>query len=108
MTDPASPGFRVQRQADAVSFDVVVVPRASRSRIVGLSAGRLKITLAAAPVDGEANQALCELLAKQLSVPKRAVQVQRGERSKLKTVQVTGLTVEDVLNRLPLTLADKS
>jgi uncharacterized protein (TIGR00251 family) len=108
MTAAANTGLRVQSQAGAVCFDVVVVPRASRSRVVGLHAGSLKVTLAAPPVDGEANQALCELLAKQLGVPKRAVQVQHGERSKHKTVQVTGLTVDEVLNRLPLAIADKS
>jgi hypothetical protein len=80
-----------------VSIDVVVVPRASRSRICGLHAGSLKVGLAAAPVEGEANRELCSVLAKALGVSKRSVQITRGEHSKHKTVWVTGVTVERVL-----------
>jgi uncharacterized protein (TIGR00251 family) len=81
----------VRDHADGVSFDVVVVPRASRSKVVGLHGTALKVTLAAAPVDGEANAELCALLAKALSVPKRSVRIVRGEHSKTKTVQVDGV-----------------
>lgn len=98
----ASPtaGFAIRSQPGAVCFDVVVVPRASRSKIVGLHANSLKVSLAAPPVDGEANQALCDLIAKLLGVPKRAVQIQRGERSKHKSVLVSGVTVEQVISLL--------
>jgi uncharacterized protein len=81
----------VHELADGVSFDVVVVPRASRSKVVGLHGTALKITLAAPPVDGEANAELCAVLAKALGVAKRAVRVVRGEHSKSKTVQVDGV-----------------
>ena len=81
-------------------FNVIVVPRASRSRVVGVHAGSLKVTLAAPPVDGEANAALCDLIAKQLGVPKRSVLIQRGAQSKNKTVQVMGVTVEEVMSLL--------
>jgi len=87
----------IRSASGAVSFDVVVVPRASRSRVAGLHAESLKVTLAAAPVDGEANRELCALIAKQLGVSKRAVRITRGEHSKHKTVQVTGVTIERVL-----------
>jgi uncharacterized protein len=80
----------------AVSFEVVVVPRASRSRVVGLHGDALKVTLAAPPVDGAANEALCETLAKALGVPKRAVQITHGAQSKTKTVQVDGVSEADV------------
>jgi uncharacterized protein (TIGR00251 family) len=83
-----------------VCFNVVVVPRASRSRIVGVHGDSLKVTLAAPPVDGEANAALCDLIAKLLGVPKRSVLIQRGAQSKHKTVQVTGVTVEQVMSLL--------
>ena len=98
----ASAGFAVRSAAGGVSFDVTVVPRASRSQVVGLHASTVKIALAAPPVDGEANQALCDLLAKVLGVPKRAVQIQRGARSKHKTVEVAGVTADDVFRSLGL------
>lgn len=100
--------FAVRAEAGGVCFDVVVVPRASRSQVVGVHAGSLKIALAAPPVDGEANAALCELLAKLLRVPKRSVQLQRGARSKHKTVSVEGVDVSEVLERLGLGDAAKS
>jgi uncharacterized protein len=75
----------------------VVVPRASRSRVVGLHDGRLKVTLAAPPVDGEANAELCATLAKALGVPKRAVRISHGEHNKHKTLRVEGVSVEQVL-----------
>jgi uncharacterized protein (TIGR00251 family) len=97
MSSSGSPGWSVRAEPEAVSFEVVVVPRASRSRIVGVHAGRLKVTLAAPPVDGEANAELCATLAKALAVPKRAVRITHGEQSKHKTVQVSGVTLERVL-----------
>jgi uncharacterized protein (TIGR00251 family) len=93
-SDPPRLAARVH--SDGVSFEVVVVPRASRSRIVGLHGRALKVTLAAAPVDGEANAELCAALAKVLRVAKRAVSIVAGEHAKTKTVQVRGVSLEDV------------
>lgn len=98
--DPETPAQKSQlalrSDADTVSFEVVVVPRASRSRVAGLHGTSLKVTLAAAPVDGAANRELCDVLAKALGVPKRAVQITRGEHNKHKTVQVAGVSAERV------------
>ncbi|MET0385910.1 MAG: DUF167 domain-containing protein [Polyangiales bacterium] len=97
--DPPRPPSPLQVRSDgaAVSFEVVVVPRASRSRISGVHDARLKVTLAAPPVDGAANDELCATLAKALGVTKRAVQITHGQQSKHKTVRVEGVSVERVL-----------
>ncbi len=79
------------KQADAVSFRVKVAPRAARSAIGGTHDGALKVSLTAAPVDGEANAALCELLARALGIPKRAVQITHGQQARMKTVRVVGV-----------------
>jgi uncharacterized protein (TIGR00251 family) len=73
---------------DASELDVQVVPRASRSRIVGPHAGRLKIQLAAPPVDGAANSALIELLADTLAVPRGQIELLRGHTGKRKTLRI--------------------
>jgi hypothetical protein len=75
-----------------VTLEVLVQPRASRSRVVGEHGGRLKIQLAAPPVDGEANAALVELLASLLGVRKADVEILRGATGKRKTVRVAGVT----------------
>jgi uncharacterized protein (TIGR00251 family) len=94
MTAPAI--LIVREQPNGVTFEVVVVPRASRSKVVGLHGTALKVTLAAPPVDGEANAELCALLAKALGVAKRAVRIVHGEHSKTKTVQVDGVDASRV------------
>ena len=54
----------------------------------------------ARPVEGEANAALEALLAKALGVPKRSVSVARGGRSRIKAVEVDGVTPELIAERL--------
>lgn len=75
----------------AVELAVLVQPRASRTRVVGEHDGMLKIQLAAPPVDGEANAALLEFLARRLGVPRRQVSLVAGDASRRKRVRVEGL-----------------
>ncbi|MBL8952617.1 MAG: DUF167 domain-containing protein [Myxococcaceae bacterium] len=77
--------------AGGVELLVLVQPRASRSRVIGEHDGRLKVALAAAPVDGEANAALIDLLAALFDVRKSAIALSEGETSRRKRVKVTGL-----------------
>jgi uncharacterized protein (TIGR00251 family) len=84
-----------------VELDLLVQPRASRTQVLGEHGGRLKVALAAPPVDGEANQALVELLASALGARKADVAVLRGESGRRKTVRVAGATPAAVLALLP-------
>lgn len=86
----------VREDEEGVRFAVRVSPRASRGAIVGLHGEALKVSLAAPPVEGQANAALCELLAKALKVPKSNVHIVQGERSRTKTVRVSGVRAADV------------
>ena len=95
-TNQPDRSLAIREHADGVSFSVLVVPRASRSKLVGLHAGALKVTLAAPPVDGEANAELSAVLAKALGVSKRAVQIIHGMHGKTKTVQVSGVSAEQL------------
>ena len=73
-------------------MSVHVQPRASRSEVVGTHGSALKVRLLAPPVDGAANDALVELLADRLKVPRRAVRIVSGETSRSKTVEIEGTT----------------
>ena len=84
----------MQRDGDSITFEVRVTPRASRSRIIGAQDGILKVALTAPPIEGEANKALLELLAKQLGVSKSAVEIIRGERGRNKLLRIRGVDVE--------------
>jgi uncharacterized protein (TIGR00251 family) len=56
----------------------------------------LKVRLTAPPVDGAANEALVALLAERLGIPKRAIQIVRGATSRQKTVEITGMRMDEV------------
>ncbi len=86
----------VQAVSDGVYLQVKVVPGARRERVAGHLGGRLKVQVSAVPEDGKANRGLCELLARELKLAVRQVQVIEGHHRPLKTVHVTGVTVEQV------------
>ncbi len=75
----------------AVTFDVLVQPRASRAKLGPVHDGRLKVAVTAPPVDGEANAAVVELIAKALGVARGAVEVVAGTSSRRKTLRVRGV-----------------
>ena len=83
-----------------MDLDIRVIPRAGRSGFAGLRDGALLVKLAAAPVDGAANDELIALLAKTLRVPKRDVAIVSGEHSRSKRVRVAGMDREQVLAAL--------
>jgi uncharacterized protein len=80
----------------AVRFAVHVQPRASRDEVVGLHGDALKVRLRAPPVEGAANEALRSLLAEALGVGRAAVSVVAGTTARAKTVEVVGVSLEDV------------
>ncbi len=80
----------LREESGGIVLEVLGQPRASRTRVAAEHGGRLKIQLAAPPVDGEANAALVEFLAEALGVRKADVAVIRGQSGRRKTVRVTG------------------
>ena len=84
----------------AITFDVQVVPRASRDRLGPVHGDRLKVQLTAPPVDGAANDALVQLVAKALGRPRGDVAIVRGHSGRKKTVRVAGATRDALLHRI--------
>ena len=87
MSARPAPGL-VRELEDSVALDVLVQPRASRAKLGPIHDGRLKVAVTAPPVDGEANAAVIELLAKQLGLARGAVTVIAGMSSRRKTVRI--------------------
>ncbi len=85
----ASPRFLVIRGAD-VELRVKAVPGAKREEIAGVLGDRLKIRVAAPPEGGKANDAICALIAKRLSMRERDVVVTHGEANPHKTISLHG------------------
>ncbi len=80
--------------AGGAVLELLVQPRASKTRVVGEHDGRLKLQLAAPPVDGEANAALLAFLADALGVKKADVALLAGETGRRKRVRIAGVTAE--------------
>jgi len=71
---------------------VHVTPRAGRDEVAGWKGNELWVRVNAAPEGGNANAAVCRLLAKSLGVPKSSVSVTRGGASRHKQVEVEGVS----------------
>lgn len=89
----------IKKQKNGYLISIYVQPRAAKNAIAGLHDQALKIRLTAPPVDGAANKMCLQFLAKQLDVPKAALQIESGYSSRRKTVfcrceQVKGSKIE--------------
>jgi uncharacterized protein (TIGR00251 family) len=81
---------RIKKTKTAMILQLKVVPKASRNRVVGWVGERLKIQVTAAPERGKANDAVIEVLAAALGLPRSQVRLVAGETSPLKTVEIGG------------------
>jgi uncharacterized protein (TIGR00251 family) len=84
---------------DSIHIDIKAIPGASKTELAGIKDSRLRLRIAAAPEDGKANAELIAFLAKTLGCPKRDIRLLKGEKSKLKTVEVP----RSSLVQLPIT-----
>ncbi len=89
--------LELQEREGAVTFSVRVQPRASQDGVAGEMGGALKVRLRAPAVEGRANEALVEFLAQLLKMPKAAVRILSGERSRTKRIEILGVTRQQIL-----------
>jgi uncharacterized protein (TIGR00251 family) len=73
-----------------ILINIKVEPRSSRAGIQGAMGDSIKVKLTSAPVDGEANRQLVELIAKEFGIRKSAVKIVKGFNSKHKIVKLLG------------------
>lgn len=86
----------IEEQAGSVTLRLRVQPKASRDAVTLSPEGQMRVALTAPPVDGEANGALVVFLARRLGVAKSAVHLLHGQKSREKTLRITGVTVAQV------------
>ena len=79
---------------------IKAVPNAPRSAVVGWLGEALKVKVHAPALEGRANDELCEFLANALALPRRAVTVLQGDKSRQKVLHVAGLTLAEVRLKL--------
>ena len=83
---------------------VHVIPNAKIDKVVGEHGDAIKVKLRAPAVEGKANAALRRCLAEKLSIPQRAIILERGERSRDKVIHIDGLSEEEVRSLLRATI----
>jgi uncharacterized protein (TIGR00251 family) len=89
------------RDVTELRISVRVTPRAGTNRIDGVEDGTLRVRVAAAPADGGANAAVLSVLADALGIPKSAVRLVSGTRSRQKIVAVDAESAHRVEERWP-------
>jgi uncharacterized protein (TIGR00251 family) len=88
------------REMNTVLLKVRVIPRAAQSGVAGRRGDAWLVRLHAPPVEGAANDELIDVIARALAVPKRAVSIASGERSRQKSVRVSGIDAATAAVRL--------
>ncbi|OAM89668.1 DUF167 domain-containing protein [Termitidicoccus mucosus] len=86
--------------ADSCKLAIKAIPNAPRNEVAGWLGDALKVKVHAPALEGRANDELCEFIAATLGLPRRAVVVATGEKSRQKLLQITGLTLDAVKSRL--------
>ncbi|MFH2134118.1 MAG: DUF167 domain-containing protein [Pseudomonadota bacterium] len=83
-----------RRNGDVLTLTLHVQPGAKRSEVAGLHGEALKIRLAAPPIEGRANAALCKFIAEIFGVTQRQVELKQGAQSRHKVVAISGSSVD--------------
>jgi uncharacterized protein (TIGR00251 family) len=81
-------------------ISVRVHPNAASNEVVGVSDGVWQVRVSAPPVKGKANKELIAFLSQLLRVSKGRISIIRGHTSRNKTIAISGLSQEDIVQRL--------
>ena len=101
MTGMTGSPISIHETAAGIVFRIRVIPRASRSEVVGIQGDALKLRLNAPPVEGKANEECIRLIAEILGVKKARVTIIAGHSARTKTVAVEGIGAGAVAAILP-------
>jgi uncharacterized protein (TIGR00251 family) len=90
--------LQIQQGVDGIIIPVRVAPRSSKTIIDGVYQGALRVRLTSPPVENAANKALISFLARKLKIPKSAVQIVGGAKSREKRLALYGVNKQEILN----------
>lgn len=86
--------------APSCTLPIKAIPNAPRNAAVGWFGDALKIKIHAPALEGRADDELCEFVADTLALPRRAVNVLQGDKSRQKILNVAGPTLPEVRSKL--------
>jgi len=85
---------------NSVTFWLRIKPRSRRQRLLRNSSGELCLELTAPPVEGKANEAAVDFLAESLGIPRSAVEMVTGARSRRKLFRISASSAQETIVRL--------
>jgi uncharacterized protein (TIGR00251 family) len=83
-----------------LTFDIQVIPHASRAEIAGVQEGAFKVKVTAPPVEGAANEACIKLLARELGLKKSQMEISSGVKSRKKTVMIKDISKAELETKI--------
>ena len=92
--------INIQENSGSVTLEVRVIPRSSKSEIVGEYNGAMKVKLSAPPVDGAANEELIRVLSKEFEISRSAIEIVSGHTSKSKRVRIADVNPDRIADVL--------
>ena len=91
---------RLRESKKGLTFDIQVIPHASRAEIAGVQEGAFKVKVTAPPVEGAANDACIKLLAKELGLKKSQMEISSGAKSRKKTVLIKDISKAELVTKI--------
>ncbi len=91
---------RLRESKKGLTFDIQVIPHASRAEIAGVQEGALKVKVTAPPVEGAANEACIKLLARELGLKKSQMEISSGAKSRKKTVMIKDISKKELETKI--------
>lgn len=98
----------IQQHQYSISFQVRLHPRAKKNAITGKIGDALKVALTSPPIEGRANDACIEFLAKVLKLPRASITIVSGSTSRTKVICVARLSKEELQGRLLIAAVKES
>jgi hypothetical protein len=92
--------INLKESKKGLTFDIQVIPHASRAEIVGVQEGALKVKVTVPPVEGAANEACIKLLAKELGLKKSQMEISAGAKSRSKTIMVKNISKAELETKM--------
>ena len=90
----------IRETGTGIDLLVRVQPRARSCALAGIHERALKVKVTAPPVDQAANRAVVEFFASLLEIPKSRISIVSGERSRTKTLRISGIGEQEFLRRI--------
>ena len=80
------------KSEEKIFLSVHIQPNASKNEVSGMINEMVKIKITAPPVDNKANNECLEFLSNILHIPKSKLQIHKGQKTRSKIIQITGMS----------------